>query len=680
MSHPRLLRCFACLALASPLGLSANPSTEKQPINAASPDYGAVINYKASAKAFKNRSAMISELVDNNFGTRFVVTGAPYTLEIVLPAPVNVTKLALSLSTKPNESAPKEIDVFIDGAAPLRHTLEKRHPANGVSGWQEIPVGRSVQNVKVKVVSLYEGAANYGGFSEIALLTEDALELKAAPAAPVASTATTSADSAAAASGPLDPKSFRQGLMKNPRVNNTDGELFCWNAQIGAHDIITGYEATGDVRWLEEASVYFDFLISKLKKDPDGYEGWIGKTIWSDGRADHEKYRANSKVGDAILLQPMLQFAEIVLVRQPDLKERFGAKAQAYVDLATRIGWESWNRRGVYYRDAAGFGSYHINARFIDAETWKWVPAPMNPHSENLNKHSAMAIVMLRLWRITGKEEYRVRAEEIFARLKNLFRYFPEEDRVVWNFWMPHAPYDILNGKVDGWIAVHPKRGSYQADEVARMVEAYDSGIVFDQADLERIIRTNHYMLASQSNGKYRGADGVAEAGALWASLARFDEKIRDAVTRKYANPTSAKERIARTYHENVTAKNLGWTRRYVKNPEQIRVFNHAPQPGRALSATVVIPDKILTSANERACLVTQTRAAGPLKIELLDATGQQVLGEIFSGQGSPPDRVLLPYWDGTNPKTKRKDPGAYLIRWTLNSEVRTERVWVADR
>ena len=35
------------------------------------------------------------------------------------------------------------------------------------------------------------------------------------------------------------------------------------------------------------------------------------------------------------------------------------------------------------------------------------------------------------------------------------------------------------------------------------------------------------------------------------------------------------------------------------------------------------------------------------------------------------------PRWDGTNPKTGKKDLGEYRIRWTLNGESRIEPVWV---
>jgi hypothetical protein len=472
-----------------------------------------------------------------------------------------------------------------------------------------------------------------------------------------------------------DAKTFREGAMKNPQIHKTDGELFCWNAQIAAADLVRGYEATGDPAWLRESVIYFEFLTSKLKKDPDGREGWIGQTIWgSTGRAEHANFRADTKVGDAILLLPMVRFAELV-GNDPALQAEFGENARAYVDLATRVAWEKWNARGVYYRDAAGWGSYHIHERFIDAASWKWVPAPVTPHSENLNKHSALATVILRLWRCTGKPEYRQRAEEVFGRLRHLQRYVPEEDRVTWNFWMPHGPHDIVDEgrKLSSWVDTHPKNAEYQKEEVARMVEAYNSGLVFDRADMQRLVNANHFM--RKADGTWQASNGKSTAGTLWTALAQFDETTRKLWREQLEKRNKPIDQINLAYLDKLTRESPGWKRRFVKDESGITLQNPKPAPGQGLSATVVIPNRV--GAGEKAVLVTQTRADGPLSIELASADGKTVLGTLHTAEGVKDGRVLLPTWDGKNPKTGTRDPGAYLIRFTLNGEVREEPAWV---
>ncbi|WP_438479245.1 discoidin domain-containing protein [Oleiharenicola lentus] len=476
-----------------------------------------------------------------------------------------------------------------------------------------------------------------------------------------------------------DPIAFRDAALGNPHLKDTDGELFAWNATGAANDLVQGYEATGDMRWLEGAESYFNFLLSKLTRDPDGREGWIGQSIWgTPGRKQLGAYRIDAVVGDAILLAPMLRFAEIVK-RDRALEARFGKSADLYIEKAKQIGWEKWNLRNTYYRDAAGFGSYRMPLHFIDAKSGAWVETPVVPHSENLNKHSAMALVMVRLWRVTGNVEYRLRAEEIMARLKHLFRYFPEDDRVTWNFWMPHGSHDIVDGKLASWVGVHPNRPAYQSEEVARMVELYDSGLVFDQADLQRLVNANHFMMPAQSGGKWRSSDGSSEAGKLWGSLVRFDETLRARWLETLKNPRTPKEQLELAYYENVTAKNLGWRRLFVLNELEVRIFAQAPQPGAALAASVIVPDSIDVGRdpNVTTRLVTQTRVAGELVIELLSADGRQVLGELHRAQVGDGAAIILPSWDGTNPMTKEKSPGQYLVRWKLNKDTRTERVWV---
>lgn len=471
-----------------------------------------------------------------------------------------------------------------------------------------------------------------------------------------------------------DAPSFAAAARANPNLAASDGEQFCWHASAAADSFLEGYEATRDPRWLEEAQGYYDFLLGKLTRDPDGREGWIGRSIWDSPAGKFAAYRTDALVGDAILLAPMVRFAEIVRA-DPALDARFGAAAGRYVEKARQIGWEKWNARGAYYRDAAGYGSYHMPEKFIDATTGQWVPSPVPAQSENLNKHSAMALVMLRLGRVTGDERYRQRAEEIFSRLKALFRYYPGEDRVTWNFWMPHGPYDVADGKLRSWVGVHPKRPAYQTEEVARMVEAYDSGVVFDEADLRRLIRTNHFMMPAAPGEKWRSSDGSSDAGKVWPALARFDARIRAAWRAGLQASGKPQDAVELAYDDAVTATYLNWARRYVGDSARVRVPDHPPQPGVALGATVIIPDRLDLAEGGKTTLVTQTKAEGELVIELLDATGRTVLGELHRQKMTAAPTIVLPEWDGTIPQGSRREAGRYLVRWRLGDEIRTEKI-----
>ncbi len=473
-------------------------------------------------------------------------------------------------------------------------------------------------------------------------------------------------ESAAWAQQP-DPARYLQGVMRNPRLRNTGtGEGFTWHARSAAEDFLDAYEAYQNPEWLAKAVEYYSFYLAKLQKDPDGYEGWIGDPISKEGAT----LATDTVVGDALLSAPLVRFAEIVYAN-PELKARFGAKADEYVALATRICWEKFNKRGQYYEDTAGWGSYHTHNKLIDVNTNKWVEVPSNVISDNLNKHYTIGVVIARLYRVTGKPEYRERVLKVFGRAKQMMRYLPDEDRVVWNFWMPHGPYDIAGRAPRSWVAVHPSRPGYQAGEVGKFLEIYDTGLVFDQQDFERMIRTNHFM---NQNGKWRSADDTSDAGTLWSALARFDEKIR---TQYLSGLRGDGGQISRDYLAAVMKKAPGWKRRYVSDESKVEVVNVPMQPGRHLTMSQAIPDLVETASEVPIKLACQTRKEGTLKIELLSADGKEVLGtlrEINVGKGT---EYNAPFWDGTNPKTGNKDLGQYTVRWTLGDESRVAPVWV---
>ncbi|MSR82726.1 MAG: hypothetical protein EXS58_07335 [Candidatus Latescibacteria bacterium] len=166
--------------------------------------------------------------------------------------------------------------------------------------------------------------------------------------------------------------------------------------------------------------------------------------------------------GDAILVSPMLHFAEVVL-GDSVLAARYG-EGGAYVS------WDQYLEPGKL-------------------EAWKKLDADKSTLSLPYNKQMDMGLIALRLYRLTGEEKFRERAWRIFCQFKSRLQYF--DNHYVWNYWEPQGLWDLDEaGQVRHWVNVHPHR-NYQAREVAFIAEAYHTGIVFDQMDLERILRTN---------------------------------------------------------------------------------------------------------------------------------------------------------------------------------------------
>jgi hypothetical protein len=462
----------------------------------------------------------------------------------------------------------------------------------------------------------------------------------------------------AAADLPTPQRVYDQA-MGNSLLKTSSGEQFTWNAAYRAHTFIEGYLASGkDAAWLEMAQRYYDWCIEQgVSNDPDGYPGTIGADIFDP--QGKQATVTDTVVGDANLAWPLLEFAGLVRA-DPALQARFGVRADAYIALATRMCWEKWNRRGCYQQDSLGFGSYRTYERAIDrADRSKWVPRP-DPISDNLNKHYKAGMVFLHLWRLTGKAEYRDRVVAIFSRAKAMFRLLPDEDRIVWNFWMPHRAYDMAGTSPRSWVGVHPERPAYQAFEAGAFLDVYDAGLVFDRQDIERIVRTNRWMIA---NG-LKSADGTSKAGMVWDALSGLDPAIRAAA--------GSKDPLHAAYLDGLVAQRTGYARLHAAEQDAL-VSRVAVQPGRRICAALAIPEVIELANADRIRLLARVMEAGTLTIELLSADGATVLGELHREAVDPKQGAFIcPRWNGSNPATGRAEPGRFLVRWTLNGESRT--------
>lgn len=466
-----------------------------------------------------------------------------------------------------------------------------------------------------------------------------------------------------------DPAKTADEALARPGLRNASGEQLTWNAAFYAHDFLNAFDVSRDPAWLEAAQKYYDAVVKlSVSDDPDGWPGTIGADIST--KLEQEATVADTVVGDANVCWPLVQFATRVR-SDPALAARFGKRADEYVALATRMCWEKWNKRGCYRQDGLGYGSYHTYEKAIDkADRTKWVPRA-EIVSDNLNKHYKIGLVILELWKLTGKPEYRDRVIAIYSRAKAMFRLLPDENRVVWNFWMPHGPYDIEGTSPKSWVGVHPSRPGYQAFEVGAFLDVYDSGLVFDRSDMERIVATNRWMIA---NG-LKSADGSSKAGQVWDALAGLDPAIRDAAVAA-AKPGS----IHAAHLAWAIANRTGYERMHVPAGAKVQVSDAPVQPGRKLIAALAVPETVELANDDRIRLLAEATGAGAVTVELLGADGKEVLGvldreELDGKQGA----FIAPRWDGLNPKTGKKEPGRFVVRWTYDGESRTWPVVVVQ-
>ncbi|MFN4228029.1 MAG: hypothetical protein ACK4F0_07835 [Candidatus Ratteibacteria bacterium] len=456
----------------------------------------------------------------------------------------------------------------------------------------------------------------------------------------------------------VSPEDIRKSLLANPNVQKFKGEDFTWHAAYNADVFYKGYMTYKDEKWIEEAIKYFDFLISKMDKEPDGYRGWVGP------RLEDKNIWGSAVVGDANLSSLMLSIAEVIL-NDKNLSNKYGEKAKEYVNLGKEI-IEKWDKRGCWY-EQLGYGKYLVQTKFIlPSQPDQWITREDYQISENLNKSGKMGIVCLKLYRILNDNFYRDRAIKIFSYYKSIMRYIEKEDRYIWNFWEPFAVCDMTSIPKH-WVDVHPERAGYQAAEVSFFVEAYHTGIVFDEKDIKRMINTNLWMWnKSFENPQFKSANGKTNAGTLWTSLSYFDETIRKLNEIILENQKGNVGIVERDYFKNIISKEPpSFKRRYVKDEKDIIIPEIPIYNSEDISMAVVIP-MVFENWTEISCKIEKD---GKLEIYLFSKDGK-IIEKIFD-ENVKSGFIRAIRWEGKNSKTGEKYKGEYKIRFVFGNSIR---------
>ena len=175
--------CANAFALSYFVGSAhAQPAAPKL-LNAASPNYGVRVSVEAAPEVVKDKQTSPQDYLDGNPHTRYVLTGAPYSIMVQLPFAMQVEKISLANSDYAAEAAPKDVEISLDDAAPIKHTLELGRPVKAARGkaqivWQDVPVGREVSRIKITVLSNYAGTVKWGGLADLAVWTSTDLDTR----------------------------------------------------------------------------------------------------------------------------------------------------------------------------------------------------------------------------------------------------------------------------------------------------------------------------------------------------------------------------------------------------------------------------------------------------------------------------------------------------------------------
>ena len=330
---------------------------------------------------------------------------------------------------------------------------------------------------------------------------------------------------------------WEKNLLSDSRNRYCDrelGEELGWLVSPILNGFYYGYLATHDVKWIDFLVDWADSCIRRAVTEPDGFRGW---PKGDGGGGDSKEYEADSLLGEAMLLRPLVLMADQIL-KTPALATKWGDRARSYLQLAEQI-FQKWEARDCWREVTAG-GLWIVPSFGVDLQTKKWSAGyehrKTTGFSNPANKQNHIARWLLAMADVTNQPIYRERSEHWFRLMKSRMRTREGGKYSVWNYWDPAGPWDYkTDGSTRHWVGVHPNGGYYSID-VEGMVSAYEQGLVFAKNDLNRLITTNRdYMWNQQLVGaKFQRIDGEAadprwksSPGLLWLALVPYDETLR---------------------------------------------------------------------------------------------------------------------------------------------------------
>lgn len=328
---------------------------------------------------------------------------------------------------------------------------------------------------------------------------------------------------------------WERNILNDSRSRYCDkerGEELGWLVSPFLNGFCYGYLATRDTKWIDMLIDWTDSCIKRAVKEPDGFLGWP-----KGGMDASESFYTDSLLGEAMFLRPVVLLAGEVL-KTPAIQEKYAMKARTYLDLAERV-FDKWDSRGCW-REVPEGGLWVVPHFGIDATTGQWTEGyarrAVEGFSNPANKENHIAQWLLAMHDTTGKPVYRERAEKWFRLMRSRMKTRQDGKYFVWNYWDPAGPWDYKpDDSPKHWIGVHPNGGYYGID-VESIVSAYEHGLVFSKADIDRLIATNRDGMWNQqvADARFQRIDGGEpdprwkdSPGVLWTALVPYDDTLR---------------------------------------------------------------------------------------------------------------------------------------------------------
>ena len=338
-------------------------------------------------------------------------------------------------------------------------------------------------------------------------------------------------------------KKWKAYVLPPDRITQyTDGEDLCWFGSPFLRGMVAMAEATGDTEPLDSLCQRFEYLMSITTYDIDSLYGWP-TTHGGYGRHGPRCIIMN----DGHLAEPLVSFA-LLLRKEKHLQEKYGDKVEKYLAFFDQKIWPKWEASWQDLADSV------VTVRYINQQQERvsarlpepggvycfFGPGRKKGMSLPLNQFLSVARLFIPFHELTGNDRYLRKVRRMAVTAKHVYlgnsaaRYSDlSEHYDPWCYWQPVYPGDYKrNGKPVHWVNPHPYRTSYANLEVGVFTQLHRKGIIFTDADMDKLVRLHLEVQWNKSWEKPR-FDYLNQIwrktypSSLWGSLAYYDRTIR---------------------------------------------------------------------------------------------------------------------------------------------------------
>lgn len=264
--------------------------------------------------------------------------------------------------------------------------------------------------------------------------------------------------------------------------DSEETEAILWRALPYLRMPLLAYELTRDPAYLDVFAQAFENLRAAMTVGPDGFLGWYGRVDPDYADPANPDVLLDAVISSFGVTEAVCDFL-FLAAEDPELSCKYAKQRTEYLDLVENHLVKKHDVRGDYVDLGRGGAIYRMPLQGLKQD---YCARLTMPH----NKHDIILRGFLALYRVTGKDEYMRRAIKLGVRFKHSLTL--KDGHYEWYYWDPAGEWDVKPLQPTEWKHwMGPEhRGGYYSLSSSQAVLLHQYGLVFDDADIARFLKT----------------------------------------------------------------------------------------------------------------------------------------------------------------------------------------------